>query len=71
MTRSKGAKSLPHQLPNLQLRGETSSDEDDDGESMWSDSVAQFTKCSFNPTVPVRVIFHGEEAVDGGGPCRE
>ena len=38
---------------------------------LWHDSVAQFTKGSFDPKKEVRVIFHGEEAVDGGGPSRE
>lgn len=38
---------------------------------LWHDSVAQFTKLSFDPKKTIRVIFHGEEAVDGGGPCRE
>ena len=34
---------------------------------IWEDSLAQFLKRSFDPRKPIRVIFHGEEAVDGGG----
>ena len=34
---------------------------------LWEDSLAQFLKRSFDPRKPIRVIFHGEEAVDGGG----
>lgn len=37
---------------------------------VWHDSVAQFTKGSFDPK-EVRVIFHCEEAVDEGGPSGE
>ena len=33
--------------------------------------MRQFLKHSFNPRKQIRVIFHGKEAVDGGGPCRE
>ena len=33
--------------------------------------MRQLLKHSFNPRKQIRVIFHGEEAVDGGGPCRE
>ncbi len=33
--------------------------------------MAQFSKLSFDATKPVEVIFHGEKAVDGGGPSRE
>ena len=38
---------------------------------LWSDSVSQFSKPSFDPTKSIRVIFHGEEGVDGGGPRKE
>lgn len=38
---------------------------------LWEDSVLQFLKRSFDPRKPIRVVFHGEEAVDGGGPSRE
>ena len=33
---------------------------------LWSDSVSQFSKPSFDPTKSIRVIVHGEEGVDGG-----
>ena len=38
---------------------------------LWEDLMRQFLKHSFNPRKHIRVIFHGEEAVDGGGPCTE
>lgn len=38
---------------------------------LWADSVVQFLKPSFDPRKPIPVVFHGEEAVDGGGPRRE
>ena len=38
---------------------------------LWVDSVLQFVKRSFDPRKSIRVIFHGEEAEDGGGPKRE
>ena len=38
---------------------------------LWDDSMTQFLKRTFDPRKPIRVIFLGEEAVDGGGPCRE
>ncbi len=38
---------------------------------IWHDSLLQFTKRFFDTKRPVEVIFHGEEGVDGGGPCRE
>ena len=38
---------------------------------LWSDSVFQFRKCSFDPRKPIRVVFHGEESADGGGPRKE
>lgn len=38
---------------------------------LWDDSITQFLKASFDPRKPVRVIFHGEEAADGGGPRKE
>lgn len=38
---------------------------------LWDDSITQFLKSSFDPRKPIRVIFHGEEAADGGGPRKE
>ena len=38
---------------------------------LWDDSITQFLKPSFDPRKPVTVIFHGEEAADGGGPRKE
>ena len=38
---------------------------------LWADSVVQFLKKSFDPRKSIRIIFHGEEAVDGGGPRKE
>lgn len=38
---------------------------------LWSDSISQFSKPSFDPTKSIRVIFNGEEGVDGGGPRKE
>lgn len=38
---------------------------------LWADSVVQFLKQSFDPRKSIRIIFHGEEAVDGGGPRKE
>lgn len=38
---------------------------------IWDDSVVQFLKRSVDPHKPIRVIFHGEEAADGGGPRKE
>ena len=38
---------------------------------LWRDSLTQFSKASFEAKKPVEVIFHGEPAVDGGGPRRE
>ena len=38
---------------------------------VWNDSVWQFMKRSFDPKKPIRIVFIGEEAVDGGGPRRE
>lgn len=37
---------------------------------IWSDSISQFSKPSFDPTKSIRVIFNGEEGV-GGGPRME
>ena len=33
--------------------------------------MVQFLKRSFDPHKSIRVIFHGEEAADGGGPRKE
>lgn len=38
---------------------------------LWADSVVQFLKQLFDPRKSIRIIFHGEEAVDGGGPRKE
>ena len=38
---------------------------------LWSDSLSHFSKPSFDPTKSIRVIFSGEEDVDGGGPRKE
>jgi len=38
---------------------------------LWTDSVGQFIKQSFNGKKSIRVIFVGEEALDRGGPRRE
>ena len=38
---------------------------------LWTDSVSQFLKRSFNPKKSIRVIFGGEETVDRGVPSRE
>ena len=35
---------------------------------LWEDSMVQFLKRSFDPQKSIRVIFHGKEAADGGGP---
>ena len=38
---------------------------------LWTDSVSQFLKRSFNPKKSIRVIFGGEETVDRGVPRME
>ena len=38
---------------------------------LWSNSLSQFSKPSFDPTKSIRVIFSGEEGVDGSGPRKE
>ena len=38
---------------------------------IWKDAIRALSRPTFDPTLRVRVTFVGEEAVDGGGPCRE
>jgi len=62
---------------HMQIHQELSSTGDDISiisvrrKHLWDDTMTQFLKRSFDPRKPTRVIFHGEEAFDGGGPCRE
>ena len=39
--------------------------------SVFEDSVALFKQRDFDFTVPIKITFEGEPAVDGGGPVRE
>ena len=39
--------------------------------SVFEDSVALFKQRDFDFTVPIKITFDGEPAIDGGGPVRE
>jgi hypothetical protein len=39
--------------------------------SVFEDSVALFKQRDFGFTVPIKITFEGEPAIDGGGPVRE
>jgi hypothetical protein len=39
--------------------------------SVFEDSISSFKQRDFDFTVPMKITFEGEPAVDGGGPVRE
>jgi hypothetical protein len=39
--------------------------------SVFEDSVALFKQRDFDFTVPIKITFEGEPAIDGGGPVQE
>ena len=39
--------------------------------SVFEDSISLFKQRDFDFTVPMKITFEGEPAVDGGGPVRE
>lgn len=40
-------------------------------DSIFEDSIAFFKQRKFDFTVPIKITFAGEPAIDGGGPVRE